>query len=148
MSNFEHDYLIPGDYFADETVLCMSCKETISRLHYKEMPMIGNSKKKVNVAGKMHLGNYSQTPVILYRNGKESVIHVLTCKECRNFELNSSIGEKIVNQIIRALQMEAKWAGYPQEAIDAIKRKYADARIVRKISQEDLVDLYSKQGVH
>lgn len=146
--NFEHDYIIPGDCFPDETVLCMSCGNAISRLGYKEMPMIGDSKKTVKVAAKMPMGNYSQTPVIMYRKGKESIVHVLTCKECRNFDLNEESGQKIIRQLVRAMQIESRWAGYPEEAAIAVSRAYADARMVRRITAEELVDLYAKQGVH
>ena len=146
MSDFLHDYIVPGDYFSDQTVLCMSCATIITRLNYTEMPMIGDSKKTVNVVGKMVLGNYTQTPVIMYRNGKEMVVHVLTCKECRKFDVTEKIGDKIISQIKRAMKIEAKWKGYPDEAMQAIDRKYADARIMRKLTADELIDFYSKSG--
>ncbi len=145
---FEHDYIIPGDCFADETVLCMACATPISQLGYKEMPMIGDSKRTVKVVAKMPNAQYSQTPVIMYRRGKESVIHILTCKECRKFDLNETTGPLIIRQIVRALQIEAKWAGHGPEICEAVERQYADARMMRKITAEELVDLYAKQGVH
>lgn len=140
MTPFTRDYIIPGDIAADETVLCMRCAAQIMRLSYKEMPKINSPKEIVNVAHKMKMGNYRLLPVVLYRRGQEVITCLPVCQECVKEivpELNS---EQIVGQIKRALQIEARWAGMPEEAIEGVNRQFADARILRKLTSEEIIE--------
>src|SRR5579864_5781540 len=103
------DYIIPGDIFSDETVLCMRCGIPVMVLSYKEMPKINDPKKMVNVAYKMKLGNYRLLPVVLYRRGRESISHLVCCQDCVKEIDPETQSDQIVRQIKRAMQIEARW---------------------------------------
>ena len=138
--SFEKDYIIPGDIFSDETVLCMRCGTTIMRLSYKEMEKINSPKEFVNVAHKMKLGNYRLLPVVLYRKGRESIACLPVCQDCVK-EINPETqSDEIVKQIKRAMQIEARWAGMPEEAIEGVNRQFADARIMRKLNPQEIIE--------
>lgn len=137
---FSRDYIVPGDVFADETVLCIRCGEQIMRLSYKEMPKVNSPKEAVNVAHKMKLGNYRLLPVVLYRRGKESITCLPACQDCIK-EINPETqSDEIVKQIKRAMQIEARWAGMPEEAIEGVNRQFADARILRKLTTQEITE--------
>lgn len=137
---YSRDYIVPGDVFSDESVLCIRCGTNIMKLSYKEMPKINDPKQMVNVAHKMKLGNYSLLPVVLYRRGKESITFLPCCKDCVK-EINPETQtDDIVRQIKRAMQIEARWAGMPEEAIEGISRQMADARIVRKLNPQEVME--------
>lgn len=138
MTPFSLDYIIPGDVFSDETVLCMRCATQIMRLSYKEMPKINAPEEIVNVAHKMKLGNYRQLPVILYRKGKQQICNILLCQECVKETVPELNSDQIITQLKRALHIEARWAGLPDESIDGINRQFADARILRKLTSEEI----------
>jgi hypothetical protein len=147
MIHFDREYIIPGDIFADETVLCIRCGVKILGLSYKEMPKINNPQEKVNVAHKIKYGNYRQVPVVLYRRGKESITCLPTCQDCVK-EINPEVhSDLIIRQIKRAMQIEAKWAGMPDEAIEGISRSMADARIVRKLNSNEVMENRILEGV-
>ena len=137
---FAKDYIIPGDVFSDETVLCIRCGTPIMRLSYKEMPKINSPKEMVNVAYKMKLGNYRQLPVVLYRRGQESITHLPCCQDCVK-EIDPEVqSDQLIRQIKRAMQIEARWAGFPEEAIEAVNRQMADARVLRKLTPQEITE--------
>jgi hypothetical protein len=137
---YEKPYIIPGDVFADETVLCLRCGTQIMGLSYKEMPKVNSPQEMVKVAHKKKFGNYRLLPVVLYRLGKESILHIVCCQDCLKEIDPARDSEVIIKQIVTAFQIEAKYAGAPQEMIDGISRKYADARTLRKLTTEELLE--------
>lgn len=134
------DYIIPGDVFADETVLCLRCGTKIMGLSYKEMPKINSPQETVKVAHKMKYGNYRQFGVVLYRRGKESITFLPVCQGCMKEVVPERDTDEIIKQIKRAQQIEARYVGMPEEAIEGIARQFADARIVRKLTTEELME--------
>lgn len=140
MIPYSKDYIIPGDVFVDETVLCLRCGTKIMGLSYKEMPKINSPKETVNVAHKMKFGNYRLLPVVLYRRGRESIASLPVCQDCVK-EIDPGIQtDEIVKQLRRAMQIEARYIGMPEEAIEGIARQWADARMVRKLNAEELME--------
>jgi hypothetical protein len=140
MTPFAKDYIVPGDVYSDETVLCIRCGTQIMRLSYREMPNVNDPKKMVNVAHKVKMGNYRLLPVVLYRRGKESITCLPCCQECVK-EINPETqSDELVKQIKRAMQIEARWAGMPEEAIEGVQRQLADARILRKLNPQEIIE--------
>lgn len=139
MRPFETDYIVPGDVFSDENVLCMRCGVLILKLSYKEMPKINAPQENVNVAHKMKLGNYRLLSVVLYRRGKESITNLPVCQDCVKDVDPSVHSDSIIKQIVRAMQIEARWAGLPEAAVFSIGNQFADARILRKLTTEEIV---------
>jgi hypothetical protein len=140
MTPFAYDYIVPGDVFSDESVLCIRCGVQIMRLSYKEMPKINDPKQVVNVAHKMKLGNYRLLPVMLYRRGQQSITCLPCCQDCVK-EINPETQtDDIIRQIKRAMQIEARWAGMPEEAIEGVARQMADARIVRTLTPQEITE--------
>lgn len=138
MMPFSIDYLIPGDCFADETVLCMRCGTKIAGLGYKEMPSMNNPKETVKVAHKQHYSNFSMYPVVLYRRGKQSITYLNMCKDCIPGFAPEEWSDQIIKQIVRAFQIEARWAAMPEAAVEAVSRQYSDARILRAANPEEI----------
>lgn len=140
MMAYSRDYIVPGDVFSDETVLCIRCGTQIMRMSYKEMPKVNDPKATVNVAHKMKLGNYRLVPVVLYRKGKESITCLPACQDCVK-EINPETqSDEIVKQIKRAMQIEARWAGMPEEAVEGVNRQFADARVTRKLNKDEIME--------
>jgi len=139
MKTFEMDYIIPGDIFSDESVLCMRCGVQIMRLGYKEMPKVNTPQEKVNVAHKMKLGNYRMLPVVIYRRGKEGITNLPICQDCVKEVDPGANSDAIIKLIVRAMQIEARWAGMPEEAVEGIRSQFADARITRKLTTDEIV---------
>jgi hypothetical protein len=136
----EKDYIIPGEVFADETVLCMHCGTMIMNLGYKEMPMINRPTKMVQVPFKQKLFNYRTIPVVVYQQGKNRIGHLPYCKDCLKHFNPTQDSDAIIRQLINAYIMEVRWTGLSDDAVEAIRRKFADARIVRKLTVEELVE--------
>lgn len=137
---YSKDYISCGDVFADESVFCIRCGTQIMRLSYKEMPKVNSPKETVNVAHKLRLGNYRQLGMVLYRRGRESITYLPTCQDCVKEIVPERDSDSIIRQIVRAMQIEARWAALPQEAIDGIARQYADARTLRILTPEELLE--------
>lgn len=140
MTPYAKDYIIPGEVFADETVLCLRCGVQIMGLSYKEMSKINSPKETVKVAHRMKYGNYRQFGVVLYRRGRESITYLPVCQDCVKEMVPERDTDEIIKQIKRAQQIEARWVGMSEEAIDGIARHLADARIVRKLTAEELME--------
>jgi len=109
-------------------------------LSYEEMPKINSPQETVKVAHKKKFGNYRLLPVVLYRRGKQSIAHLVLCQECLKEVDPEKDSDKIIKQIVTAFQIEAKYAGAPSEMVDGIARQYADARILRKLNVEELLE--------
>ena len=140
MIPYSRDYVVPGDVFSDETVLCIRCGVQIMRLSYKEMPKINSPQEVVNVVHKMKLGNYRLLPVVLSRRGREGITCLPACQDCVK-EINPATqSDEIIKQIKRAMQIEARWAGMPEEAVEGVSRQMADARVVRKLDQQEIME--------
>ena len=140
MTPFAHDYLIPGEIFADETILCMRCAEPIMRLSYKEMKKLNEPNKTVNVAYKMKLGNYRQLPVVLHSRGKDTITSLVLCQPCIKETVPEAHSDEIIEQIIRATQAEARWVGLPEDAIKGIEKGFINSRIVRKLNPQEVIE--------
>ena len=140
MSPYGKPYIIPGDVFADETVLCLRCGTQVMGLSYKEMPSVNDPKKMVNVAHKKKFGNYRLMPVVMYRRGKQSIAHLVLCQECLKEVVPEKDSKDIIRQIVKAQQIEAKYAGMPDEAIEGIARQFSDAEILRKLRVEEIIE--------
>jgi len=140
MIPYSVDYIIPGEVFTDETVLCIRCGITIMGLSYKEMPKINSPKEKVNVAHKIKFGNYRQIPVVMEMKGRVSVTALPSCKECVKEIDPERDSKEIVKQIINAMEIQSKWVGMPEASIESIRRQYGDAKIVRKLTPEELME--------
>ena len=137
MTPYSMDYIASGDVFADESVFCIRCGAQTMGLGYKELPSNTNPKLMVNVAHKKQYGNYRQLPVILMRHGRQSITSLPVCQECVKEIVPERDTDQIVKQIKRAMQIEARWAGMPEEAVEAIAKAWADARIIRKCNPEE-----------
>jgi hypothetical protein len=110
------------------------------QLSYKEMPKINSPKETVKVAHKKRLANHRQLGVVLYRRGRESITYLPVCQDCmKDIEVSRDTDE-IIKQIVRAQQIEARWAAMPEEMIQGIKRQFADARIVRQLTTNELLE--------
>lgn len=138
MIPYSRDYISSGDIFADETVLCIRCGTKIVGVSYEEMPNVNDPKKVVNVAHKMKYGNYRLLPVVLSRRGRESITNLPVCQECVKEVVPERDTDEIIKQIRRAMQIEARYVGMPEEAIEAIARAWSDARILRKLSPQEV----------
>lgn len=136
---FDKDYIIPGDIFSDETTLCMQCGAKIAAMTYKEMPKINSPKETVNVACKTRYHNFRMVPVVIYRRGQEAITNLNVCSDCSKTIVPEEWSDQIIKQIVRAYQIEAKWAGLPEAAVQAIIRQFADARIVRKLNKDEII---------
>jgi hypothetical protein len=137
MTPYSKDYIASGDVFADEMVFCIRCGTQTMGLGYKEMPSVNDPKKLVNVAHKKQFGNYRQMPVVLSRRGRESITSLPCCQECVKEIDPSRDTDLLIKQIKRAMQIEARYVGMPEEAVEAISKAWADARIVRKCNPEE-----------
>jgi hypothetical protein len=140
MTPYGKDYIASGDIYADESVLCIRCGTQIMGLSYKEMPNVHDPKKVVNVAHKKKFGNYRQMAVILSRRGMDRILYLPCCQECLKEIAPERDTDQIVRQIKRAMQIEARWVGAPEEAIEGIARQYADARVIRKLNPQELIE--------
>jgi hypothetical protein len=140
MIPFTFDYVIPGDVFPDETVLCMRCGTQIMGISYIEMPKINDPKQMVNVAHKKRFFNYRIMPVVLSRGGKKGITFVLSCQDCLKEIVPEDNSSQIVNQIVKAMEAEAKWAGMPEASIEGIRNQYADAKILRKLAPQEVME--------
>ncbi len=140
MTPYGKDYISTGDVFADENVFCIRCGVQIVRLSYEEMPSVYDPKKSVIVAHRKKLGNYRQMPVILVRRGKEKITYLPCCPECLKEIVPERDTDEIINQIKRAMQIEARWAGVPAEVVEGISRQYSDARILRKLNPQEMIE--------
>ena len=137
MIPYSKDYIATGDVFADESVFCIRCGAQTMGIGYKELPSVNDPKKMVNVAHKKQFGNYRQMPVVLSRRGKESITSLPTCQECLKEIDPARVTDSLVRQIRRAMQIEARYVGMPEEAVEAIAKAWADARIIRKCNPEE-----------
>ncbi len=137
MIPYGKDYIATGDVFADESVFCIRCGTQTMGLGYKELPSVHDPKKMVNVAHKKQFGNYRQMPVVLSRRGRESITSLPCCQECVKEIDPSRDTDQLIRQIKRAMQIEARFVGMPDEAIEAIGKAWADARILRKCNPEE-----------
>ena len=140
MTAYAKDYIVPGDIYADESVLCIRCGTQIMGLSYREMPNVNDPKKMVNVAHKKKFGNYRQLAVILCRKGMERIAYLPCCQGCLKEIDPARDTDELVRQVKRAMQIEARWVGAPEEAIEGISRQYADARMIRKLNPQELVE--------
>jgi len=140
MIPYSMDYIIPGDIFIDETILCLRCGVRICGLSYIEMPSVNDPKKMVNVAHKMKYGNYRLVPVVLSRRGNQNVTNLPVCQSCIKDVAPERDSDDIVRQIRRAMQIEARYIGMPEDAIEGIQRAWADARILRKLTPMELAE--------
>lgn len=147
MKPYSVDYIVPGDIFPDEQVLCLRCASVIMFLSYKEMPKINQPQEKVKVAHKKKCGNYRQLPVVLVRRGTQSITHLPVCQDCLKEVDCERDSDAIVRQIRRAMQIEARWAGMPDEAIEAINRQFSDGRIARKLTADEMISGRILEGV-
>lgn len=138
MIPYSKDYIVSGDIFSDEEVLCIRCGTKIMGVSYKEMPHVNDAKKVVNVAHKMKYGNYRLMPVVLVRRGRENITNLPACQSCIKEIVPDRDTDKIVNQIKRAMQIEARYVGMPEEAIEAIAMAWSDARIIRKLTHSEI----------
>ncbi len=138
MIPYSKDYIVTGDVFADETVLCLRCGVKIMGLSYKEMPSVNNPEKIVNVAHKIKYGNYRLLPVVLSRRGKENITNLPACQDCLKEIDPGRDTDEIIRQVKRAMQIEARYIGMPEEAINGISKAWADARIIRKLNSQEL----------
>lgn len=138
MIPYSKDYIVPGDIFADEEVLCLRCGVKTMGVSYREMPNVNDPQKIVNVAHKMKYGNYRLLPVVLVRRGKESITNLPVCQSCIKEIVPERDTDDIVRQIKRAMQIEARYVGMPEEAIDGIAKAWADARVIRKLTVQEL----------
>jgi hypothetical protein len=138
MTPYTKDYIVPGDVFVDETVLCIRCGVQVMGLSYKEMPKVNRPKEMVNVAHKKKYGNYSLLPVLLCRQGKETIVHLPCCRDCQKEIVPERDTDELVRQIKRAMQMEARYIGLPDETVADIARAWADARFLRKLTPEEV----------
>lgn len=134
------DYIVSGDFFADEMVLCIRCSAQIMGLTYKPMPNVNDPTKTVNVACKKKFGNYRQMAVLLYRKGQDRICYLPCCQECLKEIDPERDTDQLVRQIKRAMQIEARWVGAPEEAVEGIARQYADARIIRKLNPQEMIE--------
>ena len=140
MIPYGKDYIIPGDIFADEFVLCIRCGVPVMGLSYREMPNVNDPKKMVNVAHKKRFGNHRQLGVVLYRRGRESITYLPCCQDCMKEIDGKRDSDDIVRQIKRAQQIEARWAAMPESVIEGISRQFADAQILRNMTQQELLE--------
>lgn len=140
MIPYSKDYIATGDVFADETVFCLRCGVKIMGLSYKEVPNVNDPKKMVNIAHKMKYGNYRLLPVVLARRGSESITNLPVCQDCIKEIAPERDTDEIVKQVKRAMQIEARYVGMPEEAIEGIARAWADARILRKLNPQELAE--------
>lgn len=140
MIPYSRNYIASGDVFADETVLCLRCGTKIMGLSYVEVPHVNDPKKMVNVAHKMKYGNYRLMPVLLSRRGKESITNLPVCQECVKEVVPERDSELIVQQIRKAMQIEARYVGMPEEAISSIANAWADAQILRKLTTQEMAE--------
>lgn len=138
MTPYSRDYIGSGDVFADESVFCIRCGTQMMGLGYKELPNVNDPKKIVNVAYKKQFGIYRQMPVVLSRRGRESITCLPCCQGCLKEIDPARDTDLLVRQIKRAMQIEARWVGMPEEAIEAIGKAWSDARIIRKCNPEEV----------
>jgi len=134
------DYICPGSVFADETVLCIRCGTQIMGLSYMEMPSVHDPKKRVNVAHKKKWGNYRQLGVVMERDDRERIAFLPCCQDCLKEIVPERDSDAIVKQIRRAMQVEARWAGVADDIVEGIARNYADAKILRKLNPQELIE--------
>jgi hypothetical protein len=134
------DYIVPGQVFADETVLCIRCGTQIMGLSYLEMPNVTDPKKKVNVAHKKKWGSYRQLGVVMERNGRQRIAFLPCCQDCLKEIAPERDSDAIVKQIRRAVQVEARWTQTPDDIVEGIARNYADAKILRKLNPQELIE--------
>jgi hypothetical protein len=140
MIPYGKDYIATGDVFADESVFCIRCGTQIMGLSYKEMPSVTNPKLMVNVAFKKQYGNYRQMPVALMRRGRVSMTSLPVCQDCVKEVDPARDTDEIIRQIKRAMQIEARYVGMPEEAVEGIAKAWADARILRKLNPQEVAE--------
>lgn len=140
MIPYSRDYIIPGDIFADEEVLCIRCGDKVMGVSYREMPNVNDPKKIVNVAHKKRYGNHRQLGVVLYRRGQKSLTYLPCCQNCMKEIDGKRDSDAIVRQIKRAQQIEARWAAMPDEVVEGISRQFADAQILRNLTVQELIE--------
>ena len=140
MIRYSKDYIATGEVFADELVFCMRCGAQIMGLGYKEIPSVHDPKKMVTVAYKKKFSNFRQVSVVLSRHGKESMTSLPVCQDCEKEIVPERDTDYIVRQIRRAMQIEGRYIGMPDEAVEAIAKAWADARIIRKMTPQEIAE--------
>ena len=147
MIPYSKDYIASGDVFADEEVFCIRCGVPVMGLSYREMKSVVSPEKMIQVAFKKRFGNHRQMGVVISRRGRECIAYLPTCQECIKEIDPARDTDSIVNQLKRAMQIEARWAGMPPETIEGIARQWADGRVLRKMSPEELAEGKALQEV-
>jgi len=140
MIHYVRDYIASGEVFADESVFCIRCGTQIMDLGYMEMPSVHDPQKKVNVAYRKKLSNYRLLPVALYRKGSRTVTHLPCCQDCvKEIDPGNDTGA-IIRQIKRAMQIEARYIGMPDEALQSIEKAWEEAKILRKLNPQEMIE--------
>lgn len=140
MKPFSENYIVPGDIFADETVLCMRCASKIMGLDYAEMPKHGQPSEIVRVPVKRKMGNYRQMNAVIKREGKQQIVQLPLCQECVKEVDPARDSDAIIGQIREALKIEARWIGASESVLEAIDHRFADAHLIRKLTVEEMTE--------
>lgn len=138
MKLYEKNYIVPGDIFADQTVLCLRCCVPIMVTGYREMPKINEPKQKVNVACKLPQMNYSLLPVVIKSGAQLGIMQLPVCKDCFKKMNPAKESASIIGQIIDGIKTEANWIGSPAAVLDGIEDRFAGVEIVRRLTEQEM----------
>lgn len=133
MKYFEHDYLIPDEFRADATILCMRCARAIASPSYRTMAKKNEPGKTVYVYDRKIHSDYRTVVIELRMGERKGSMTIAVCADCVNFKLEDNDKVLIKNQILRAMEMEhARNGASPEAAAKALEGMKAQEIIGRQ----------------
>lgn len=126
----------------DGRVYCMRCHDLVMDSTYKTMTKHNSPQETVNVYCPKKLSHYKLLPVYIGDNVTNSVYHLIFCESCSKIDIDLEGKIRIPQLICNAALEEAKWAGLPEEALEGIKKKYANLTVLRKLTAGEVGKLY------
>lgn len=138
-------YIEVSERSSQEKVHCMRCNTIVLDQSYEMQPKRNNPTEQIAVLAPRKHSNYRLVPFLTERDLRNSVTHLILCVDCENFELTEDLKVVIIEQILTALMLQAKWAGYPEEACNSIREKWRSTRLVKRLSKAEMSKFYSQK---
>lgn len=134
--NFKHDY-IAYDEFGLKEIRCMATGKVIaSRIERESKKFSGKTSFDI-----MRYADYREIP-FLAKDG--SISFLIFCDEHKDTVVGEAEAALITEQIRRAKVMELKNSGKTPEFIETVMQNFDRKSIVRKLTDEEVREKFSK----
>jgi hypothetical protein len=143
---FQHDYIIQNEFKADAGNLCLRCAKLIRSEKHRMIPRRNTPGDLVDVCEVVPHSDYRLVPMVVIRNNRRSMIHIPVCVDCVGFELTPKIASLIVKQISNGEVMSASWCRYPEEFLNAIRKRWERTQIIERLEGKALEDTYNLES--